>query len=183
MRNRLNYERLELWIDQLRSDNFTQGKGKLKFREVDTGLMRHCCLGVGADLASIECQNSGVETLDEGVVAEIYELAACDTLAPFEFFEWLGIPDYFVVGSGDIYLDTAGVLDDDLESVATLNDQGWTFSQIADLIEYFGIRLNTFGLDEDIREDLAHAADHKPVKAKQILVDDAEVARIVEMSL
>jgi hypothetical protein len=138
------------WVDALRSGKFKQGVGALKkFRD---DVPTYCCLGVATELTGF----AGEETEETGLVyftrpGESEDDSGYVSFPFAEVREWLG--DNNTGGmSGDIYLDVPdeiaklpsprGLVDAIFYNtgVSVLNDDGFTFDQIADCIEYFGVR-------------------------------------------
>lgn len=142
----MNHDNINKWVEFLRTTDLPQGQKRLRSEE------GYCCLGIGCVVAGIEA----VSDFDRHAFGE----HRCDSLAPYEFMEWLGIsydPEYsdqefdLVIdwpeemtlrvsrySSSDIQAEYSGVW-----TLAKLNDSGFTFAQIADVIEYFGIRGGT----------------------------------------
>lgn len=78
-------ERIRLWLDALRSGNYCQGTGKLKYFDEDINRDRHCCLGVATD---VFIQNSGES---EVTLALARESLDNDFLLPITIGEWFGL--------------------------------------------------------------------------------------------
>lgn len=130
------------WVEALRSGDYKQGKSFLATE--DSGEMRYCCLGVLCELAS----QHGVVERDGGTscdiedcdlnhggyrfkgepVAGVNSTAASRTVLPAAVMEWAGLddPNPSVTYKNGTPLKTA---------LANLNDSGWQFTEIADLIE------------------------------------------------
>jgi hypothetical protein len=127
-----------------------------------------CCLGLGCDIAGIPrtptrsfiyTQDDEDEDLPYEYEAEVwaYGDAEAEDLPPQEFFDWLGLPvdhyhgGLFASGGEDVYLDVPYALRPRTRerqvagapriAASALNDE-WrlTFPQIADMIDYFGLR-------------------------------------------
>jgi len=115
----------DIWVKALRSDEYKQTKGSL--RNADG----FCCLGVLCDLVKDEVGIDWAEADPWGVTyfgdmasvlpARVYILAELRTGSPK-----VKKPDGFK-GRGSEGLDTS--------TLADLNDNGYTFEQIADIIE------------------------------------------------
>lgn len=121
----MNREIKDKWVTALRSGDYTQGYGRLRYQNGDGE--RHCCLGVLCDLA-----------VEAGVI-------------PAPTTDEKGEYGYPVTNADGIHVyDEKGVLPPDVVSWADLpssnprvpgfslsgaNDNGQTFDQIADLIE------------------------------------------------
>ena len=158
----MNEANIKAWVQNLRTTTLKQGKNHLC--EVDPKGGRHfCCLGVGSKQAGVPHQvNEETHMLEFGD-------EHADNLAPYEFMVWLGLVPHSVetdvaqhgepldVEDGyDVHLDypyeirnlrqqgkefsaSAGTFSS-LSTAASLNDSGFTFAQIADMIDYFGLR-------------------------------------------
>lgn len=132
------------WLRVLRTTTLPQGEGTLvqfsgdeydEFGELleDAKPLGYCCLGIGEKVC---------------VGKTIDEISSMD-LATSDFIEWLGLD---IAGTGDYYdlivdwpvdlLPFRSVTDQRPEgariTAAWLNDSGCTFSQIADVLDYFG---------------------------------------------
>jgi hypothetical protein len=118
------------WVDALRSGNYQQAKGYLKRKRQD-GSVGFCCLGVLGDIVSpsawskwspdnprFQSWNGKEEQLPEDVwyeyVGDVFKSEPYET-------------------DGNIYEDEQEVCTQEL--LATKNDSGYTFDQIANLIE------------------------------------------------
>jgi len=107
----------EQWLHALRSDKFKQGRDYLH----KDG--KHCCLGVLCELA-----------VDAGVI-DSFKAEGRPTIyggydeatLPQEVQDWAGLTEDIPVVSVEI--------DDEEQHLASLNDNGWTFKEIADVIE------------------------------------------------
>ena len=143
------------WVAKLRDPELNQAHGKLKKYAKD-GTPSYCCLGVLTELSGlcVEARNNeyGVSFVDIGAGedAEFYESYPAATVR-----KWGGTLS--ADASGDMLLDwgTLATLRDQGQwdadpswnrdnighlSLASLNDFGFSFNQIADLIEYLGIK-------------------------------------------
>ena len=131
---KVNEEHFAQWIAALRSGQFAQGQEFLVTKRGEE--VRYCCLGVGCTLVS---------NLDPHWIEPDEEHG----LAPADFIDWLGVR---VVGRDiltgaeefDLHLDyptdTLPPRGGLMMTAAALNDSGFTFDQIADMFEFFGIR-------------------------------------------
>lgn len=104
----MNAEIKKEWIEALLSGEYEQGKGQLRD---DQG--KHCCLGVLTDIA---CKKG---------VADWSDLPNNGTLAS-HIVEWCGLPDV----NPDIKSPHS-----DHDLIASYNDEGATFQEIAKIIE------------------------------------------------
>jgi hypothetical protein len=125
----VNVERVQLWIDALRSGEYEQGQGHLR-KEEPLGA-RYCCLGVAQEVA-----------LDNGwVSADVpnsYNLDWGSAVMPIDLGRWFGFmhhatdPDLgFHQGAGVVYCVMAN------------DDLNWTFEQIANALEARYINTST----------------------------------------
>jgi hypothetical protein len=118
------------WVERLRSGQDQQGTGYLRKRD-EAGVDRLCCLGVLCELAV----EAGVEmevnrTTDGGH----YDATSYDksiAFPPRAVREWAGIMDSSIGEIGTWAVDKG----DYREALSNLNDEGYTFAQIADEIE------------------------------------------------
>lgn len=115
-----------LWTKALRSGEYTQGKSVLRRDD------KFCCLGVACDLYSKEHPEYPVRDYKDSYT---YGPNAINLVLPTEVQEWLF--EYTTQHDGHnpaftIVSDT----DSQCISLAELNDSGFTFSQIADVIDY-----------------------------------------------
>lgn len=120
----VNKEVLRAWVAALRSGEYQQTNGTLRRDNA------FCCLGVLCDIApNMEWSEEGARYIGEHVAPD--KKVTSPVLLPYgvsyETFGW-GLRDpvlEIVCQEGQKYC-----------SLAELNDQGFTFEQIADLIEY-----------------------------------------------
>jgi hypothetical protein len=110
------------WVAALRSGEFKQTKNELKNSE------GHCCLGVACELA---VQAGVAREVRAGLFRGTDETTSSHTSAlPTAVKQWLGLDSPF------------GRLVDRLGDLTILNDDGgYTFAQIADVIESGNVRL------------------------------------------
>lgn len=124
------------WVEALRSGEFKQTTSYLHWKE--EGKSSFCCLGVACELAlrdgvKLLVTSADIEdSSEEGAVSYDTEY---DSL-PASVVEWLGIIDW--IGT----LPTGLTKLDEL-SLATLNDNGKNFNEIADIIEKYADDLFT----------------------------------------
>lgn len=120
---------VEKWIEWLRSDQFDQIDGQLG-RQSPSEKPERCCLGVVCDVVREFNPefHMGVDA-DAGYEVEFGEEHE-STVLPAEIKKFLGYSsqnaDVYVPGYGNIWY---------MFDLASLNDDGLTFDQIADLIE------------------------------------------------
>lgn len=114
-----NRENIRKWVDALRSGEFEQGRSRLRHNDRDRD--RYCCLGVACEVYRRETGNGEWLTGLHGLWFEV------DGRTPEEHYlhehvvEWLGVDRVSPMAAG--------------LSLTNLNDNGATFSAIADLIE------------------------------------------------
>lgn len=121
-------------VAALRSGKYKQATNRLVNVDDDDTAVGHCCLGVACDLAAIA-----------GVIPPRSEDKYDDAFAvlPEPVQEWLG----FNGDTGTLKESVPEVVteyDSPAASLAELNDNGWGFDKIADLIEADGVRLEEF---------------------------------------
>ncbi len=133
------------WVAALRSGKYKQTKHVLKSLN---GVPSYCCLGVACEVAieaGLDLEHG--EIVKEGIakpVVGVYGEEGDSESLPQEVMEWLGMN----VSDGGFNMETErwhGVIRDlDLgevnsqrvnKTLASLNDRGATFAQIADIIE------------------------------------------------
>ena len=102
------------WVERLRSGGDGQGRGRLRRDNA------FCCLGVLCDIYAQETGTKWVENYDDG---DMSFLGAGGDL-PDAVCEWAGLDE------SDPYVTL-----DDRCYLSVANDTGYTFAEIADLIE------------------------------------------------
>ena len=130
------------WLDDLRSGNFHQGSGKLHTAtRNDDGTERHefCCLGVLCERAVAAGIVERVDVSDEYAAGEDHTVYAYTPTegpnagVPYPHYPppavaaWAGLPS----GDTNPYVDT----DTGRRVIANVNDEGATFTDLADMIE------------------------------------------------
>lgn len=138
-------ENRRLWVEALRSGEYTQFAGYLNRNN------KYCCLGVacevamknGVDLKRTRCEDTGV--VDYGNETE---------LPPGRVVEWLGLATQDGALTGPVQVNGR-----DFHVLTALNDEAdYTFEQIADLIEQGMVKL-----DPSIQDtELQHGSDNPP---------------------
>lgn len=111
----------KLLFDALRSDKYTQGQGKLSYRNPDNGSVSHCCLGVA-------CEVYLEHHPDELVIYDIDNIRVYDGTPyelPTKVREWLGWDN-----SDGKLVEPIGYV----TSLVRLNDMGTPFAVIAEFI-------------------------------------------------
>lgn len=115
------------WVADLRSGEYEQGQAYLHVQKDEDGPERFCCLGVLCDQAV----RAGIIEKrfhpDEGFWT--YGKDVESLVLPPEVIEWADMPD----SNPELGMEE---FDGDVRALADLNDtEGWSFEQIADLIE------------------------------------------------
>lgn len=152
------------WTETLRTTTAEQTSSRLT--EMEDGMdgtvsrtLRHCCIGVACMVSGLAPKFTGVSNvIDRAVLGTEarYGKANVSKYAPVETHKWLGTvaldaePKW---SESDIFIDwpRGGEGYEDREgegsgailqpSAADLNDAlGFTFKQIADVVDYFGVR-------------------------------------------
>jgi hypothetical protein len=128
----MKQEVMRIWVDALRSGEYTQGRGCLKSTSGN-----HCCLGVLCELYDKNNEEKLAKLEVEGMVF----FNENSRLTPMKVVDWAGLhsSDGSINNSGlsDIYGFGLNSLElpELWESLANLNDRGSSFQQIADFIE------------------------------------------------
>ena len=114
----------QLWLDALRSGQYSQGKGFLK-RGEEGGPAKHCCFGVLAELCSDRNVGPRFERTETGVSAYVSSTTGFDNSS---------IPDA-------VHLELVGMHKTDNGKTAGefmyWNDEGMPFEIIADRLETY----------------------------------------------
>lgn len=113
-------EARKFWVDGLRSGRFKQGVWAL---ESDG---RQCCLGVACRLF---IEDGGDLNVNEAYGITIF--SGCQAVLPEDVQNWLGL----ATNNGH----TVQPVDTHYSSLMHLNDNGYSFDQIADIIEKGGV--------------------------------------------
>ena len=128
----VNEDRVKLWIEALRSGEFTQAKGWMETR-VDKGdvtVTGNCCLGVATHVAL----RNGYEPPD-GLDPSGNDLDWGQTAMHTTVGAWYGFPR---LDSSDpvlmSHVDDEG-MEDSIYATGANDELGWTFDQIADALE------------------------------------------------
>lgn len=157
----VNEDHFAIWVHQMRTTTLPQARSHLAAPMGD-GTVGYCCLGLGSLLVpncAVVPVNFDVEVPEH---SHYFGTNGAEDLAPIEFIEWLLPefadgghtefdlrPDWPEMGSTQgaaIYDPATGALDQVVGrmpfrevSAAKMNDDGFTFAQIADVFAYFGI--------------------------------------------
>lgn len=133
----INEKRLRQWTKRLRITTTSQAQRKLVVVNRENGKIEGmCCLGIG----EVECAGAPLHVSPIGNVPLVGDRD--DPSLPYYFRAWLGLS-----GSGDLQIDWPVGLElrdgtpFNMMTCANLNDlMGFTFEQIADVVDYFGVR-------------------------------------------
>lgn len=125
-----NKQKLQLLVDALYSGEFKQGRGRLK---TEVG---YCCLGVACELYHRDTM-FGYWTADS-LLNEFQVFNGERNFLPKDVADWLGVE---LDHHGDIEFsweveDRNDNFGERFSSAARMNDQGFTFKQIADCLAY-----------------------------------------------
>ena len=111
------------WVDALRSGNYKQAKNFLRSGD------RFCCLGVLCEVA----KDNGLPVLQHENTYDGEQACLPETVR-----RWAGMRDNYGFLDGVEREDPDDVIK---ESLAVANDDGYSFEQIADLIEKYAEEL------------------------------------------
>lgn len=121
----------KLWLEALRGDEYKQGKGYLKtvrttVHNDQAEVIEFCCLGVLCDLHAEETSGQWVEggRWVEGVGRGVPKYLGECALLPEEVMQWAGLREHPRVKVSTIE-----------RGLASLNDEGRSFMEIANYIE------------------------------------------------
>lgn len=152
----VNLDNLRRWTQELRTTDRAQTTGYLgKIEDVKadgTLVIGNCCLGIGTELAGVKPDATYVNEdgeHHEPYAGDIQDYLGNQEFPPEPFFDWLEVASD---ERGDLLIDwprdangEAVYWTDEHEpmlwSASNLNDDlHLTFSQIADVVDYFGVR-------------------------------------------
>ena len=104
----------QLWVDALLSGEYTQGRNRLRTPD------SWCCLGVLADVyVRCDCDTTVWELTDDQFNAGYYNLVSGEGVKVYDGY---GLPDNVTVW--------AHLSEGDIETLARMNDQGYSFEEI-----------------------------------------------------
>lgn len=109
----MNQQIKQRWIAALRSGEYQQVTGKL---HNDRGF---CCLGVLCDLYAKE------QNVEWHKSHHFYKIFGVETILPYEVVKWSNLEGK----------NPTALVDGDSKNLSNLNDIGYTFEQLAQLIE------------------------------------------------
>lgn len=116
----------KIWVDALRSGEYTQGKQALKFTGADGGECYHCCLGVLCELYDKHNEENLTRNTKYNLDKIVLSFDMQTELLPEKVREWAGLDNV-----GGWFGDHMGKRC----SLAIMNDAGYSFEEIADTIE------------------------------------------------
>lgn len=130
----MNEEVKRQWVDALRSKRYEQGTRVLRSKS-----NTFCCLGVLCDISGIgewEEDRSSAPweqgryryNAEQGFFQEV-------NILPKAVAEWAGVDQWASLGKSLRPKGRLNAMYDTIESLTHANDDGWTFDEIADLIE------------------------------------------------
>jgi hypothetical protein len=119
MEQEVNKEIIKKWIEALRSGDYEQGKGQLKFGD------KYCCLGVLCEIAVKENIIEKYEHNNKSCYGEEHQLA----YLPKKIEVWVGL-DY----NPKIIINNNGY-NKEVSLVSLNDDYGYSFKEIADVLE------------------------------------------------
>lgn len=124
----MNQEIKQKWLDALRSGEYTQGKRMLR---QDNNAF--CCLGVLCDLHAKETGHMWDDFSKHLIGNERIKYSYCHDAVrlPDEVMDWAGLDST----CGELQREIPMESGTDCNCLTGLNDDGFTFVQIADVIE------------------------------------------------
>jgi hypothetical protein len=132
----MNTKNFQAWLTELWTTDKEQGKSQL------AAAGKYCCLGLGS------CLVPKMPVAVESNLEVRFGANEVKSLAPLEFIEWLGLEmdestresdEFDIVLDIENHYHVKGSYAFDPVSASNLNDWGFTFPQIADLFNYFGV--------------------------------------------
>ena len=119
------------WVKALRSGKYKQGDGCLKQTNLKKNKTYHCCLGVLCELYNEQMTKSKKKKLND--VVDKHGLHSFDKeveVLPDNVKEWAGL-----FGKNGSFSDEQINSDNEYASLASMNDLGCSFKEIAKTIE------------------------------------------------
>lgn len=145
----INQEHLDEWIKVLRSGDYEQYTGG-SLHVFEDERHKYCCLGVGCEVAQIPgtaLESSCDDNDDPASHVTVFVHGGDTDFQPDSFDSWLGLPEGGRISlDGSIQARDTIFGDKGTITLDRLNDWGFTFDQIADLIEYFGLTSSGYDL-------------------------------------
>lgn len=136
-KDRVNRERVALWVEALRSGEYVQGTGALEYRIRHSEypqkiLTTHCCLGVACRVAIANGLDVGAR--DDNGITEFRASDRPDSVwtsghMPEKVAEWFGLPVLSPVSTNVI------LTDDGIQATFANDQERWSFERIADALE------------------------------------------------
>lgn len=115
----MKQEIAKIWVDALRSGEYTQGRERLK--KITKGVVTHCCLGVLCELYNQQNDQPLKQQTTNDVDDDCVCFDGCFINLPPIIQEWAGLGSRFGVYRWGI--------------LSHMNDEGVSFPEIADAIE------------------------------------------------
>lgn len=134
----MNKEAVKRWTNELRTTNKKQGTEVL--HSLDGEVEEYCCLGIACELFKDELD---LKVNNEEYLVTYNNMAG---LLPWKVVDFLELAEADTIDEVDVLLDSPDlILRDDSNlrycGLSALNDlYGLSFSQIADMIDYFGVQ-------------------------------------------
>lgn len=119
------------WLTALRSGEYEQGKHRLVTKNYDTDTYTYCCLGVLCDLAAKE----GVVKRKAGGFSHPVYNDHSNIVLPNAVQRWAGIEDTTLNDESSYGSAPLVEIDGEYAALSDWNDNGKTFSEIAEGIE------------------------------------------------
>ena len=114
----MKQEIAKIWVDALRSGEYTQGRERLK--QIDKEVVTHCCLGVLCELYNQQNDQPLKEIIDE-IYGHCVSFNGFSNSLPPIVQKWAGLGSSFGTYQFSI--------------LSNMNDEGASFPVIADIIE------------------------------------------------
>lgn len=137
----MNIENVKKWTHQLRHSGLPQTNGELA-TQVEPETVAYCCLGVVCIIPEVGVEHQIAPIVEEPAVRHRFDGAVLDL--PRRAQDWLGVTranPFIDWPAGLCDRDGEPYLNGDEATCAGVNDAlGLSFAQIADLVDYFGIR-------------------------------------------
>jgi len=124
----MNIENMRIWIETLESGKYSQSRGGLRDKR------GFCCLGVLCDLNGVEWHPSK-EEIDFFYVDPMAEVPELYAMPGPKILAWLGLEDVPCIDQEHLSdTEITRAMTESSPSVASLNDNEFTFAEIAALL-------------------------------------------------
>lgn len=124
------------WVAELRSGDYIQGRGNLKTKRTfyDDVTIEHCCLGVLCDIA---VKHDVIPEPTVSLYSYYYGSNQDTAILPVEVVNWAGMDEEGPSGGLEKVVPPKSIdtIQDDIDCLTQANDNGYTFAEIADIIE------------------------------------------------